>query len=84
MTPIERRAEELRVAYPDAFTPYWWRIARPIVKVILLTLSVAPATAAATQGLDLSPLAMFLMALAALAAGYGLSEMAPGFATRRP
>jgi hypothetical protein len=78
-TPIERRAAELEHRYPDALTPYWWYIVRPVCKIACLTLVAAPGVMAATPGAELPPLVVAALTLVALAAGYGLSEMSPGF-----
>lgn len=81
MTPIERRAEQLREKYPNALaptTPTWWLVIRPVVKVLCLTAIVAP-TAAATSGVAFSPFEQFVMLLIVAAAGYATSEMSPGF-----
>jgi hypothetical protein len=79
MTPNDRRAAELEREYPDALTPYWWYIVRPVCKIACLTLVAAPGVMVATPGAELPPLVVATLTLAALAAGYGLSEMRPGF-----
>lgn len=57
---------------------------KAVLKVVCLTAIGAPPILAATQGLAIPPLASALMAILALAAGYTLSELEPGFRRSRP
>lgn len=52
---------------------------KAVIKVICLTAIGAPGIFAATQGLVIPPAGAAMMALLALAAGYTLSELDPGW-----
>lgn len=53
---------------------------KALIKIVCLTVIGAPQLLAATQGLTMPPLASAVLGILALAAGYTLSELQPGFA----